>query len=479
MMKTFFSIKAKAWFIFIMISIVSITLMIGLTAYLYQELYLNHETERLETQVAQLKELQISSTEKQFQETVEWIESTSASKVIYTDDPMLLGSALPLIEREADLVIKRDEREQLLNGKNVVLYREHKQLNTDLLGIATPIMERGMLSGIILIYTPISELNESLRDILPLLIIIGALAFLFLFYIMKKIEKNYIQPVIELDQATQKLKEGKFDTNISVTTKNELSRLSESFRSLAESLKQEEEKKREFIQNISHELRTPLSYIKGYSELLRNHDPEQKEYANIIINESDRMHRLVEQLIQLTRLEKNEGLLKFGPVVISEVVYEALNNTKVKRVHKQQKLTVEMDESMIVSGDEDRLLQIFVNLIDNAIVYSKINGEIMVRGWEEKGSVFICIEDYGVGMSEKDLEQITERFYRADKARTREEGGFGIGLSIVKQLVDLHHGTIHFESVLNKGTKVTVKLPKYEEHEKIFNISQIVHDRPL
>lgn len=458
-MRRYWSIKTKAWVLFAIVSVVVISLMIGLTGYLYQELYLDREAESLETKAEQLRERYLHS-EEHLQEAVEWIESTSLSKVLLTDDPMMLGSALPLVERDADLVILQQEREQLMHGKNVVLFREHEHLNTNLLGVVTPIMTNGMLEGTILIYTPVSELNEALLNILPFLLILGLIAFLLLFILMKMLEKQYIEPIVELDKVAHQLKKGNFDTRFQVNVNNELLTLADSFQSLAKSIKQEDEKKRIFIQNISHEMRTPLSYIKGYSELLQN-DEQNQEYASIIVSEADRMNRLVNELIHLTHLEQDEAQPAFQPVVISEVLYEAVKNTKIKREKKEQILSVQIDETVIVNGDADRLLQVFMNLLDNAIVYTDRNGEIMVEGWAENDKAYIMVEDTGIGIPEEDISKIMERFYRIDKARTRKEGGFGIGLSIVKQIIDLHNGSITFQSAVNKGTKVTVSLPLY------------------
>ncbi|SES37551.1 sensor histidine kinase [Salipaludibacillus aurantiacus] len=468
-MKNYLSIQAKAWILFgVSISIV-IGLIISITFYLYQDLYLGNETDRLKQQTESLQEAYLNLSEEEFQERIAWTVDESPVQAVVNNDPMMLGAALPLDEPGDELMINQEEREQLLNGNSVTIIRDHKNLNSRILGIAAPVGQEGFLDAIILLYRPVAEVNDAFYQIAPIVAGIGLVFLFILFILMQRVQQQYLAPLVDLEKGAKKLAEGQYETEISLTVKNELSRLANAFQFLASSLAAEDEKKRSFIQNISHELRTPLSYIKGYSELLHeanvNEEPElYKEYSSIIYKEANRMNRLVDQLISLTKLEQVSGeSMDLSPLVLSEILNEAAKNTEVKRRNKNQFLQAEIADDLIVAGEEDRLLQVFINLLDNASSYTQEGGNIKIRTFDGKTNAIVEIEDNGAGINKADLPRLTERFYRGEKSRTRGKGGVGIGLSIVSQIIKLHNGTMSFESDPGKGTKVTVSIPLYTD----------------
>ncbi len=231
---------------------------------------------------------------------------------------------------------------------------------------------------------------------------------------------------------------------------------------MAASIQAQDDDKREFLQNVSHELRTPLSYIKGYSELLQQPADDQAEIAAIVYSESERMERLVNQLLDLTRLEGGTGQLKSELLALAEIVREAVGKTEVKWRKKKLRVRAELDEELLIKGDGDRLLQVLINLLDNAIAYTDPAGEILVRLSDANGEALLEVIDSGVGIAQEHLPHIAERFYRADKGRTRTGGGAGIGLSIVREIIELHGGTLAIDSTIGQGTNVSIRLPKQD-----------------
>ncbi|ADH98653.1 sensor histidine kinase [Salisediminibacterium selenitireducens] len=462
-MKRYYSMKQKARFIFLLFITIVTGLVVSVTFYLYDNLYLEAEARFLEEQITALHALYTDDTMEAFEERLEWTTASTPMEGIVSDDPMMLGAAIPLENPEEELIINQLERNQLLNGNVITILRDHENIDARILGKVAPVMEDGYLHSVILLYRPVEEIQTAFFQILPFVVIIGLLFILFLFIIMNRVQKDFISLIIALETAAKELAKGKFDTPIELDVENELSDLAVSFRQLANALDTEDEKKRAFIQNISHELRTPLSYIQGYSELLENQCREQSansEYAVIIHREAHRMNRLVNQLIDLTKLEKVERTeLSFSPLVLSEIIEEAARNTKLKRSDKEQSLTLNLDDGLIVNGIEDRLLQIFINLLDNASSYTGSGGHITVSAIEKIGMASITVEDNGQGIPKEQIPFLTERFFRVEKSRTREKGGVGIGLSIVKQIVELHDGDIHFESEEGTGTAVTIDIP--------------------
>jgi len=233
------------------------------------------------------------------------------------------------------------------------------------------------------------------------------------------------------------------------------------FYDITESIKLEKIKK-EFITNASHELNTPLTSIMGYIETLLDEekDKERIKYYNIIQKQTKRLINIVQDLLKLSQLDEKRNL-EFKKVNLEQIIENILPIFKKKANEKSLKLKVKIEKEIFLNGDEDKLEQMFINLIDNSIKYTN-KGEIeVVINKSEDRLVKISIEDTGIGIPEEHLPYIFERFYIVDKSRTKENGGTGLGLSIVKSIVDLHKGKINVESKENKGTKFIIYLPEY------------------
>ncbi|GEL07492.1 sensor histidine kinase [Salisediminibacterium halotolerans] len=468
-MKKYLSVKAKAWILFAAIALFSAGLVASVSFYFYESLYLESQAEILEDQASGLKDAYLHEPEAVFEERLDWTLSSANLYGVVSSDPMALGSAVPLEQPENELVINSLERSQLQNGETVIISRMHEALDTRILGAAVPVViDDGYLDTVILLYRPVAEINEAFYGIIPAVALIGGIFLFILFILIKRVEQEFIHPILELERHAEELAKGRYERRLHIDVENEIAGLADSFRFLAANLADEDEKKRAFIQNISHELRTPLSYIRGYSELLAGMKdaPDTgrcSEYSAIIYHEASRMNRLVDQLITLTQLEKaDDKQTGFSPLVLSELLEEAVRNTQLKRADKEQSMSTEYNDELIIFGDEDRLLQVFINLLDNASRYTPQHGHISAEIKADAGSALIEISDNGEGIAPEKIPYLTDRFYRADKSRSRERGGVGIGLSIVKQIVETHSGELTFSSEPGKGTAVTVHLPLYD-----------------
>jgi two-component system phosphate regulon sensor histidine kinase PhoR len=221
----------------------------------------------------------------------------------------------------------------------------------------------------------------------------------------------------------------------------------------------------EFVANVSHELRTPLTAIHGYLETVLGgalEEPAQaRRFLEIVFRHTERLGRLLDDLTDLSDIELGRVRLRLGPVAVSDVVDSVLAimgpRAGTRRVTVHTALAPELPE---VRADHDRLEQILINLVDNAVKYTEAGGRVTVSARPAgAGTVEIAVADTGVGIPPGDLPRITERFYRVDKARSRELGGTGLGLAIVKHLVIAHGGTLGIESEPHRGTTVRVTLP--------------------
>jgi two-component system phosphate regulon sensor histidine kinase PhoR len=225
-----------------------------------------------------------------------------------------------------------------------------------------------------------------------------------------------------------------------------------------------EEMRREFVANVSHELRTPLSIFRGYLETLLD-DPHQPpgellRILEIMERHSDRLNALVEDVLSLARLESPGAELELAEVDLAELLHSIMRDWEKRFAAKQLKSHLNFPGNLpLLQADENRLQEVIYNLLDNAVKYSRPGGTVFLRAELEGERVRISVADQGVGIPEADLPRIFERFYRADKARSRELGGTGLGLSIVKHVVQLHGGTVEAASEPGKGTTISVLLP--------------------
>lgn len=230
--------------------------------------------------------------------------------------------------------------------------------------------------------------------------------------------------------------------------------------------------RRDFVANVSHELRTPLAAIRGYSETLlesvRGEDAEARRFVEIIHRHAERLGRLVDDLLVLSELEAGEGLVRLHPVDPKEIVAHATDTLAGEAFGRAVRVRVEVDPTVPrIEADPDRLEQALLNLLDNALKYSPHGGEVVVAlrhaaapedeanaGWVE-----ISVTDRGPGIPPAEIPRVTERFYRVDKARSRELGGTGLGLSIVRHIAELHRGRLEIQSRVGHGTTARLRLP--------------------
>ncbi|WP_239618314.1 two-component system histidine kinase PnpS [Cohnella mopanensis] len=225
----------------------------------------------------------------------------------------------------------------------------------------------------------------------------------------------------------------------------------------------------EFVANVSHELKTPVAAVKGFAETLLSgamNDPETaRSFLTIIQDESDRLNRLIGDILELSKIESRRSTLQFSPIDLPVFLGRMSELLAAEAAKKDIVLDVQTEEGLFLEADEDRLGQIIMNLMQNGINYTpeggrvKVRAEIVVADDGEDENVRITVSDTGIGIPKKDMPRIFERFYRVDKARSRSSGGTGLGLSIVKHLTELHHGTIRVESTVGVGSQFILELP--------------------
>jgi PAS domain S-box-containing protein len=237
------------------------------------------------------------------------------------------------------------------------------------------------------------------------------------------------------------------------------------FRDITE-IKELDKMKSEFLNMVSHELRTPLTPIQAYSELMmvRNVDSEKvKKYADIINKETQRLGSLIGDLLDLSRIDAGKGLsLALEPVDFNELmrtVYETFKSASAK--HKIILTLPEKSEIILV--DKNKMIQVLTNLLSNAVKYSPDGGDITIKTWDDEKSVYFSVKDQGMGIAPEDMDKIFDKFYRVESDKVKKIGGTGIGLPIVKYILELHNGGVVVKSEINKGSEFICSIPKVKQ----------------
>jgi signal transduction histidine kinase len=269
-------------------------------------------------------------------------------------------------------------------------------------------------------------------------------------------------PLQRMAKSTQALAVGKHEP-IKVEGPYEVQELARSFNDMSARLQATQQSQRDFIANVSHDLKTPLTSIQGFSQAILDgtaSTPDQlSQAAGVIYSEADRMHRMVLDLLELARMDAGIADFKQQPVDLANLLQDLVEKLTPQARQAQVNLRTEIGPLTPLTGDEDRLVQAFANLVDNALKFTPANGEVVIRAGQAAGQIEVSVSDTGPGIPAEDIPFIFNRFYQTDKSRSRERRGSGLGLSIAGEIIQAHHGTITVHSLPGKGSTFTVTLP--------------------
>jgi signal transduction histidine kinase len=323
---------------------------------------------------------------------------------------------------------------------------------------ASPITFEGNTIGILEFIYPMSLL-ESLISGVANILFIGALIFAVLMtlisiYIASKLTK----PINKLAAAANNYANRIF-TPVEIKGSDEISLLSRSFNAMGIQLQDYIQRQKQFVSNVSHELRTPLTAIKGYSELLADEigdRPDLKKAVFHLKNESDRLAKLVDEVLTLSRLETGREEFYLDRLNLSDLIEDTTEKMLLRAQKYEIKIVSDITPEVYVRGDKEKLVQVIVNLLDNAFKYSPPGSTVRVSLYKETAEAILMVVDQGIGIPEKDRLKVFDRFYWAENARSIS--GTGLGLSFVKHIVDAHSGSIKLTEGVEGGTNAIVRL---------------------
>lgn len=318
----------------------------------------------------------------------------------------------------------------------------------------------------IYMHTPVPEVQSARASVFKFYLFSVATAVLVSIMLVYIFSLRLTRPLKEMKNAAKVISGGEFRKRLNIKSKDEIGQLAQSFDQMAVALQKIEEMRRDFIANVSHELRTPMTSIRGFIEgILDGTIPPERQsyYLAIVRDETDRLNRLVNNLLDLARMEAGELELRPRVVNINEIIRVCIIKLENLITNKQIQVEANFDnENVFVSADPDAIERVIYNLIHNAIKFTPEGGNISISTVKKKDTVEISVKDTGIGIDPNDIDMIWDRFYKADKSRSKDKVGTGLGLAIVKNIINEHNQQIWVESEPGKGTKFTFTLRKID-----------------
>lgn len=375
-----------------------------------------------------------------------------------------VGRNSPAIE------LRPSEWEKITKGKTIIVQSDYKRFDQGVTFVVLPYIDRGTFIGGILLTSPISGSSVMIKQVNEFLIytILIALGVSFLLsWLLSRIHVNRIK---RLQEATSAVSAGDYHVHVPSSNFDEIGELANDFNHMVKKLNHSmeeieslENRRRQFMADVSHEMRTPLTTISGVIEGLKNDmipEEDRERGINLVSQEAKRLIRLVNENLDYEKIRSNQIQLYREDIQLLELLEIIQEQLSGLAEEKNIAIKVEANEDIIVNADYDRLVQILINITKNSIQFTK-DGTIWLRGKEEQYETIIEIEDTGIGIDPSEVEKIWRRFYKAELSRTSNPyGEFGLGLSIVKQLVHLHNGEINVFSEKGKGTKFVIRFKK-------------------
>jgi signal transduction histidine kinase len=289
----------------------------------------------------------------------------------------------------------------------------------------------------------------------------GALAAGIALVLARFLARGMTQPLRDMAAAARRMETGDYDVRVQTASRDEVGKLAAAFNRMSAELENLERSRRDLVANVSHELKTPITAIRAHIEnLLDGVEQPDRQVLGVMLTQTERLGRLVEQLLDLSRLESGEVPLHRIDVALAPLVTRVVSEIEVASPGRNVRIAPEVPSDLpSVDADPERVHQVLFNLVDNAVRFTPDGGKVVVSAARRDGSIEIRVADTGSGISSEHLPRLFERFYRADTARSREDGGTGIGLAIARSVVEAHGGHISAESRVGKGSVFTFDLP--------------------
>jgi signal transduction histidine kinase len=375
--------------------------------------------------------------------------------------------------------IPGDDSDLKLATQGDVAYTINHMEKKVLVNFSYPVKVGDKSIGILRYTKDYTEIYDSSNKLLNIIIGFAVISFGAVFVFLYILSSSITIPIIQLSRLSNEVAEGNFDIGIDIKSNDEIGELAKNFSKMAEKIKSQigtiendrdklrelEQHRKVFFDNVTHELKTPLTTISGYAQIIEENGFNDEGFfrrgIEHIQQESNRLHRMVLNLLELSKLNSGNLVQEFQKTDISRILKAACEELSIKALRYGMKINYEIVPELMVFGDKDKLKQAVINIIDNSIKYGSVESVICIKAFEKEKNVHVVVKDKGIGVPKDKVEHIFEPFYRVDKNEAREKGSNGLGLAITKTILEGHCGTIEMDSIENVGTTVVIKIPIY------------------
>ena len=392
-------------------------------------------------------------------QNINFIVFDQQSRVMYPN-----AGAFPPVE------LTPEEWSVIEQGETLVVNRDVERFENTVTFVALPYVDNGQLAGGVLLASPVSGTSEMIAELNWRLVTASLLALASALLGSLFLSKLHVSRIQRMQKATSMISKGQYDIDLPESNFDEIGDLAQDINKMAMTLQQSNEeierlenRRRQFMADVSHEMRTPLTTIAGVIEGLRNNmieEGQRDKGIRLVSDETKRLIRLVNENLDYEKIRSNQVTLMKEEVEAEELFEIIQEHLEMQAAEKGNRIETAAKKGQVIYGDMDRLIQVLTNIVKNSIQFTE-NGLITLRAFSEPEYTLIEVEDTGTGIDVDEIELIWRRFYKSDMSRGSRQ--FGLGLSIVKQLIAMHDGMIEVESEKGKGTKFKIRLPHKEK----------------
>ena len=353
-------------------------------------------------------------------------------------------------------------------GKQSTYKSRNELTNEELISLSYPLNSNDNQAGILRLTSSMTKVNYKIRKDMYFYIIFGTIVSILAFFVSLIASRRVIAPILDLINVSEKLAAGDFKQKAEVKGKDELSELASTINFMSDSIVKREDMKNEFISSVSHELRTPLTSIKGWAITLQSKDIQQNadmlnQGLSIIESEGDRLSMMVEDLLDFSRLQSSNFKYDKDKIDIIELVKQVHTQLAPRATNEGIEFTfTSIYKSIMVYADKNRMKEVFINIIDNAIKFTSEGGKIDILIDQIDDNVSVTVKDNGEGIKEDEIAFVSSKFYKGSSSKSQT----GLGLSICEEIIKGHYGKLIIKSKYGSGTSVIVEIPRLDDDKE-------------
>lgn len=447
-----------------LLSVIAVLLSLGYNRYVFQQKQEELRSAAEETSLLLKKYRRDEITYSELSNSLDLLSSLTDSRIyaIKVSKESLQNEKLLLDNELLDNYLIED-LQAILDGREVYRKRQYTdRFGSQVVFVGIPLENTQNIEGAILLFAPVEEIMANIARINMIIWLSAGAAAIISGLIIYLISLKISRPLKKIEEGAKKLASGEEVEDFNFNTGDELESLAQAFNYMKNKINSTEEMRREFIASVSHDLKTPLTSINGFIQGMLDGlvQPEQfPKYLSIIKKESQRLQGLTDDILEAAKYQSGSIILARQYFPVKEFLEQIIEAFAMTCQEKQLTLEIRCPEDLEVYADQERLKQVLINIVSNACKFTQESGRILISACRLEDRVCFSIRDNGQGIPAEELPFIFEKFYRGDKSRREATGGTGLGLNIVKRLVELHGGRVEAWSEVGKGTEIKLSIP--------------------